>query len=165
MEPGLPYPGSLPHTLLPQVDPSMEYHSREFNPLTACATSAACIASTADGIKSNDRIVQATLQYRAVLLDPAWNVNLYPGSAPFQRDFGDSFVYSVTMGDGATPFLFAGAGGESYVNIDLTVPGSLAVPQQAVPEPSTPVLALAGLGVFGVLGCRYQRRKIENQPQ
>jgi hypothetical protein len=78
-EPGVKWPGSLSQTLVAQDDPTVEYHSREFNPLAACSMNAVCLANAIDGTRSTDRIVQARLEYRAVLLDPAWNINLYPG--------------------------------------------------------------------------------------
>jgi hypothetical protein len=144
-EPGQKWPGTLAQTLVAQTNPSLEYYSREFNPFAACSSNPSCMTTTADGARSTDKIVQATLEYRVVLLDPVWNINLYPGISPFEREYGDSHVYSATIGNGITPLMYTGAAGSSYVNVDLTVPGS----EAHVPEPSTAALMLAGIAIAG----------------
>lgn len=149
-EPGVKSPAGLSQTLTAQINPAVAYHTREFNPLAACSTNAACVAGMVDGLLSTDRIVRAELEYRVVLLDSAWHVNLYPGSVQFERDFDDSHVYNVVMGEGLTPFLLYGAGSQSYVNIDLSVPGHLTTGIHSVPEPAASVLLVLGLGFFSI---------------
>jgi hypothetical protein len=55
------------------------------------------------------------------------------------------------MGDGIHPFLYSGTPDQSYVNVDLTVPGIV------VPEPSAAVLMLAGLTFIGLGTIRSKR--------
>ena len=159
-EPGIKWPGGHGQTLVAQTDSALEYRSREFNPLAGCSSWAQCAADNPDGDKSTDKIVQARLEYRAVLLDPLWYVNTYPGTSEFYREFDDSHVYSVALGDGSTPFLYSGPPESSYVSVDLTVPEQVS-PEQGVPEASPAILVLSGLAVVVIGSPKSIRRQIE----